>query len=118
MTVYIDVAAPLFSGISTGSGLLRKSMPVTQHSFAARWLIRYVLARPGLYGPALRAAWRFRDRNWFRRPPFLPFPPAEYLAWRMETAYGESGEPAPDEVGRFLRWAVRHGGQRTSVEVG
>jgi hypothetical protein len=55
----------------------------------------------------LGAAWRFRRSGWYRRPPFLPLPPAAYLDWRMHTAYGESGEPRPEEVGRYLRWSAR-----------
>lgn len=55
----------------------------------------------------LRAAWRFRARGWWRRPPFLPLPPREYLAWRLHTAYGERGEPTADELKRYLRWANR-----------
>lgn len=55
-----------------------------------------------------RAGWRFRGRGWWRRPPFLPLPPAEYLAWRLHTAYGDSAA-APDlgELERYLRWVMR-----------
>jgi hypothetical protein len=70
-------------------------------------LIGYVLARPRLYLPALRTAWRFRRRGWYRRGPFLPLPPAEYLAWRFHTAYGDDAEPGPGELDRYLRWASR-----------
>jgi hypothetical protein len=37
----------------------------------------------------LRIGWTFRRRQWYRHFPFLPFPPKEYLEWRLETAYGE-----------------------------
>lgn len=52
------------------------------------------------------AAWRFRATGWYRRPPFLPLPPPAYLAWRFDTAYGET-DPVPDadEIERFLAWA-------------
>ena len=36
----------------------------------------------------MRICWTFRDRKWYSHPPFLPFPPKEYLQWRIETAYG------------------------------
>ena len=61
--------------------------------------------RPSLWPRLLRAAWRFRARDWYRRPPFLPVPPREYLAWRLYTAYGaEGGEPDADALERYLRW--------------
>jgi hypothetical protein len=72
-------------------------------------LAGYVLTRPRLYGPALRAAWRFRARDWYRHAPFLPLPPAPYLEWRLHTAYGAEGVPEREELGRFLRWAARMG---------
>lgn len=53
------------------------------------------------------AAWRFRRSDWYRRAPFLPLPPAEYLDWRMHTAYGKSGGPRPEEIVRYLRWSAR-----------
>jgi hypothetical protein len=27
-------------------------------------------------------------RDWYRRPPFLPLPPKDYVRWRWHTAYG------------------------------
>ncbi|MFW5947591.1 MAG: hypothetical protein ACOCUW_03775, partial [Gemmatimonadota bacterium] len=66
------------------------------------------LVRPRLLVSMLRAAWRFRARGWWRRPPFLPVPPAEYLEWRLQTAYGDDGrEPTIQELDRYLRWANR-----------
>ena len=65
------------------------------------------LARPALWPTMLGAAWRFRRSDWYRRVPFLPLPPAEYLDWRMHTAYGESGEPRAEEIERYLRWSAR-----------
>ncbi|HEX6308227.1 MAG TPA: hypothetical protein VFZ69_08575 [Longimicrobiales bacterium] len=54
----------------------------------------------------LATAWRFRARGWYRRPPFLPLPPADYVAWRLHTAYGEEGEPRSDELARYVRWTA------------
>jgi hypothetical protein len=45
----------------------------------------------------VRICWTFRNRNWHRHFPFLPFPPRKYLEWRLETAYG-------DKSFRNLRW--------------
>ncbi|HWV56572.1 MAG TPA: dephospho-CoA kinase [Longimicrobiales bacterium] len=72
---------------------------------AAARLARVVLRHPALAWPLLRAGWRFRRRDWFRRPPFLPLPPPNYLEWRLETAYGSTRAlPEPTELRRYLRW--------------
>jgi hypothetical protein len=76
-----------------------------------RWL-RLVLAlapravaRPTLAVDLLRVAWRFRALDWWRRPPFLPLPPEEYVRWRMHTAYGdEEAVPPVEDVVRYARW--------------
>ena len=66
------------------------------------------LGRPRLLIGLVRAAWRFRARGWWRRPPFLPLPDREYLEWRMHTAYGDDGRaPTADELHRYIRWANR-----------
>jgi hypothetical protein len=36
---------------------------------------------------------RLIPRDWFHRPPFLPIPPAQYLRWRLRTAYGRQRPP-------------------------
>ena len=56
---------------------------------------------------AVRAGWRFRARDWMRKPPFLPLPPREYIDWRLHTAYGPTGVPEPREVERYLKWVDR-----------
>jgi hypothetical protein len=76
-----------------------------------RWL-RLVVAlsaravvRPTLAVDLLRVAWRFRARDWWRRAPFLPLPPEEYVRWRMHTAYGdEDTVPPVEDVVRYARW--------------
>lgn len=70
------------------------------------------LLRPGLLLLMARTGWRFRARGWWRRPPFLPLPPAKYLDWRLHTAYGDSGAPEIDELERYLRWVARMGRAR------
>jgi hypothetical protein len=60
---------------------------------------------PRLALDLLRAAWRFRARDWYRRPPFLPLPDRTYLAWRMHTAYGDHHTiPPADDIERYARW--------------
>jgi hypothetical protein len=63
------------------------------------------LVSPRLAVDLARLAWSFRARDWYRHAPFLPFPPREYLRWRMFTAYGdEDAVPPLDDVVRFARW--------------
>lgn len=77
----------------------------------SRTIMRFaalLLRRPLLLGPLLHAAWRFRARGWYRRPPFLPLPPRSYLEWRLETAFGASDAlPSPGQTERYLRWTRR-----------
>ena len=56
----------------------------------------------------LGAAWAFRARDWYLRPPFLPLPPKSYMRWRMETAYGDPDATPPiSELERYVVWAGR-----------
>ncbi len=49
--------------------------------------------------------WAMRRRGWYAHAPFLPIPPAEYIRWRMYTAYGdENAVPPVADVLRFARW--------------
>ena len=66
------------------------------------------LRSPRTGAALLRVAWRFRRRGWWRRPPFLPLPAADYVRWRMYTAYGDGNVVPPmEDVVRYARWAVR-----------
>ncbi|HEX8849438.1 MAG TPA: hypothetical protein VF761_07900 [Gemmatimonadaceae bacterium] len=70
------------------------------------------LRHPRVAADLLGVAWRFRSRRWWAKPPFLPLPDAEYLRWRMHTAYGDhDAVPPADDVVRYARWA-REGGRR------
>ena len=75
-------------------------------------LARVALTRPWLLPALFGLGWAVRRRDWYRRPPFLPLPPPDYLRWRMETAYGgqDVGPPA-EELRRFLAWARRMRGR-------
>ncbi|HEX4575172.1 MAG TPA: hypothetical protein VH158_08575 [Gemmatimonadales bacterium] len=71
---------------------------------AARLVLR-ASANPRLALDLMRLAWSFRARDWYRRPPFLPLPPREYVRWRMVTAYGDPDAVPPlEDVVRFARW--------------
>ncbi len=64
------------------------------------------LRHPGLAADLLRVSWRFRARDWWRRPPFLPLPEPKYMRWRMHTAYGDDDAvPPAEDVERYARWA-------------
>ncbi len=65
------------------------------------------LRRPRLWPALLSAAWAFRTRSWYRKPPFLPLPSKEYMRWRLETAYGDPEAVPPDEeIVRFVTWSA------------
>ncbi|HSJ06726.1 MAG TPA: hypothetical protein VK936_08490 [Longimicrobiales bacterium] len=73
-----------------------------------RRLAGLALRHPGLLAPLVAAGWRFRARGWYRHAPFLPLPPADYVAWRLHTAYGrEDVVPPARELERYLRWSAR-----------
>ena len=79
-----------------------------KHSNTLFGVIGAAVRRPRIALSMARAAWRFRARRWWTRPPFLPLPPREYVAWRFHTAYGEGGRgPTAREIERYLRWANR-----------
>jgi hypothetical protein len=72
----------------------------------ASWLRAFVavLMRPRLWWVALRQMMRIARPQWWRRAPFLPLPPADYLRFRLETAYGTDAAPAPDDLVTYLDW--------------
>jgi hypothetical protein len=67
---------------------------------------KLALRRPRLIPLLMAAGWRFRRRQWYRKPPFLPLPTQDYVRWRMYTAYGSRGEPTGAELERYLRWSA------------
>jgi hypothetical protein len=72
-----------------------------------RQFARLALRHPRLIPPLLWAAWRFRSSSWYRRPPFLPLPPPEYVAWRLHTAYGSADAvPPAADLRRYLQWSA------------
>jgi hypothetical protein len=78
--------------------------PASWTALVARLAVRAAV-RPRLALDLLRLTWSFRARGWYRRPPFLPLPPREYIRWRMFTAYGDEGAVPPvGDVVRFARW--------------
>ena len=67
-----------------------------------------LLVHPELWVTAVRQVVRIAPRHWWRRPPFLPLPEADYLRFRMETQYGtEQAAIDPADLIVYLRWC-RH----------
>ena len=65
------------------------------------------LRRPWLWPALVSAAWAFRPKDWYSKPPFLPLPSKAYMRWRLETAYGEpDAVPPADEIARFVTWSA------------
>ena len=66
------------------------------------------LRHPSLALDLVRVSWRFRNRRWYLRPPFLPVPDREYVRWRMDTAYGSpDAVPSVSDAENYVRWATR-----------
>jgi hypothetical protein len=65
-----------------------------------------VLLHPSLWATGLRQVRVLARPGWWRSSPFLPLPAADYLRFRMETAYGGAGDQAPDPADLliYLRW--------------
>jgi hypothetical protein len=63
-----------------------------------------VLARPALWLTALRQFVRLAPARWWTRPPYLPAPDADYVRFRLETAYGPNARPQVADVVRYLEW--------------
>lgn len=64
-----------------------------------------ILPRPWLWLTALRQVRRFAPNGWWRRPPFLPLPDRDLLAFRATTQYGDPEHPADaDDLVSWLEW--------------
>jgi hypothetical protein len=65
---------------------------------AASWLraLLAIVVRPRLWWSALRQV--------VRRAPFLPVPPADYVRFRLETAYGSVTAPPPRDLVAYIDW--------------
>ena len=73
-----------------------------------RTVVTLGLKKPWRIPALLGMAWAYRARGWYRRPPFLPVPPRDYVRWRNDTAYGDPDVVPPlDEFDRFVVWNAR-----------
>ncbi len=68
-----------------------------------------IARQPHLWGTALRQVFALAPTAWWRRWPPLPLPDEDYLAFRMETAYGSADVvPPSSDVVHYLDWCRRH----------
>ena len=69
-----------------------------------------VVARPRLWGVAVRQALRLARPGWWRRWPPLPLPDPAYMRFRSQTAYGDpEAPPTPGDVVAYLQWCKEFG---------
>jgi hypothetical protein len=71
-------------------------------------IVRIALAvarHPRLWPVALRQWRRTTPHGWWRRRPYLPVPPKEYVRFRLLTQYGDSdSRAAATDVVNYLAW--------------
>lgn len=70
-------------------------------------MIKAVASQPTLWPTAFRAYRSFVPDRWWTKRPFLPVPDRDWMHFRMVTAYGGDGAPAPTaghEVVTWLQW--------------
>lgn len=74
-----------------------------------RKILLVVASRPDLWVTAARQLFALAPTGWWRRRPFLPLPDRGYLAFRMETMYGDAGAaPSRTDVVTYLEWCRSH----------
>ncbi len=75
-------------------------------------VVAAVAVRPWLWPVAVTQIVRLARPGWWHRWPPVPLPDGSLWRFRMETAYGGTGDTAPDaaDVRSFLRWSrdMRH----------
>ena len=70
-----------------------------------RGALTAVAARPDLWPTAVVQVLRLAPPGWWRRWPPLPRPDPAYLAFRLETAYGDQGHPpVGEDLVAYLAW--------------
>jgi hypothetical protein len=84
------------------------SVPPVPALPSVRWLLAVAVAlgrRPSLWATALGQVRALAAPGWWRRAPFLPLPDPGYLAFRLQTAYGDPvAEPRPADLVTYLHW--------------
>lgn len=79
-----------------------------ESSLGLAWVLAASMAvgrHPSLWLAAVRQILVLAQPGWWRRRPFLPLPDPAYLAFRLQTAYGDPDRaPEPADVVTYLRW--------------
>lgn len=82
------------------------------HSLDRAWLgpaIAAVARRPLLWATAVSQLGRMAVPGWWRRWPPLPLPDPDYLAFRLQTQYGDPNrQPEVGDLVTYLEWCRRH----------
>ena len=66
-----------------------------------------LVQRPILAREALRVWKSLVPLKWWRRAPFLPVPDRDWIAFRMETAFGgDAATPDAHALGDVLSWSA------------
>jgi hypothetical protein len=82
-------------------------MSTPSGSSALRRCLVAVAAEPRLWPVALSVGRGLVPRRWWARWPPLPLPDPAWLAFRMETAYGDrTAVPSAEDVVAYLRWCA------------
>src|SRR3989449_5514430 len=76
-------------------------------ALATRLTLRAIV-NPRLALDLARLAWSFRARDWYRRPPFLPLPPRDYLRWRRSEEHTSELQSRLHLVCRLLLEKKKH----------
>lgn len=71
-----------------------------------RSMAAVVVRRPRLVPSAARLGLNLVRRRWWRHRPFLPLPDPDWIAFRMEVAYGSAtAVPPAEDLANYLEWA-------------
>lgn len=74
-----------------------------------------LVARPNLWAAAWSVVRSHSTKGWWRRGPFVPRPARAYLAFRVETQYGDQRSLTsadPEDVMKYLVWVKNWGRHR------
>ena len=71
-----------------------------------RGLATALLKRPDLWPTALTVGWRHVPDRWWAESPRLPMPDADWLDFRLETAFAHrDGRPDAHQFIEYLEWS-------------
>jgi hypothetical protein len=87
---------------------MRRRVVPRRAALPVRALVAGLAREPQLVPDAWRVGRALAPAGWWRRPPFLPLPDRAWIAFRLETAYGDPSATAPaEDLLAFLAWCGR-----------